>query len=157
VLAPALELGSVQVSGQGEPVDGSRLPAVARLFGAAVATGMAEAALDQALLAARQGEPEQMVEFKLADIRTRADSARMLVHQAAVALQRERDPLNLCREARIVAAEAAVFCAEQATAIAPGLGASRLQELVRDCRLAAAIDEPLDQERQELAALLLAV
>ncbi|MBV8084041.1 MAG: hypothetical protein JO247_04415, partial [Chloroflexi bacterium] len=156
VLAPSLELGTVRITGEGAEVGATALAVVSRLFGAAVATGLAEAALDEALAAAREREVDQLVEFHLADIRTRVDSARMLVQQAALAVQTDRDPLNRCREARITAAEAAVFCAEHAASIAPGLGSPRLQELVRDCQLAAAIDLPLDQERQALAASLLA-
>jgi len=107
---------------------------------------------DEALEAARAMADEQLVEFKLADIRTRVDGARMLVDKAAELLQRDdRRALVASREARIFAAEAAVFSTEQAVAIAGGFRTRRLQELQRDCHAPASLDQPLLHERLELA------
>ena len=152
LLAPEARLARVSLGGKGQPVAGGKLEALSRLFLATVGSGTAEAALDEALEAARAMADEQLVEFKLADIRTRVDGARMLVHKAAELLQRDdQDALEVAREARIFAAEAAVFSTEQAVAIAGGFRTRRLQELQRDCHAPASLDRPLSHERLELA------
>jgi len=159
VMAPEVPLGRIVISGEGHTVDSSQLEHLARLFNAAAACGLAEAALDEALAAGRThaDDSRQLTEFKLADMRTRVDGARMLTHKAAVWLGvGAPEATQACREARIFAAEAAVFCAEQAMAIGPGWGSIRLQGLARDCHLPAALDQSLGDERLELAQALLA-
>ena len=144
----------VKIHGKGQPVNAPRLGPIARLFNAALATGLAEAALDEALDAARAMPDDQIVEFKLADIRTRLDGARMLTHKAAELIQRGEDGLEAGREARIFAAEAAVFCTEQAVSIAGTFRTRRLRDLQRDCHIPASLDVPLTAERLALARSL---
>lgn len=151
LLAPEAQIGRVTVQGEGRPVDDSRLDSVSRVFLGAVACGAAEGALDEALDAARASSEDQLIEFKLADMRTRIDGARMLLHKSATLVEAEgAHALGAAREARIFAAEAAVFCTEQAVAISGALRTPRLQELQRDCHLAASLDRPLIAERLAL-------
>ena len=155
LLVPEARLGRVSLRGEGQPVDASKLGAMSRLFLGAVAVGAAEAALDEALDGARAMANDQLVEFKLADIRTRIDGARMLVHKAAELLQRGEDgALEAARAARIFSAEAAAFCTEQAVAVAGAFHTRRLQELQRDCHIPASLDQPLSHERLKLARAL---
>jgi butyryl-CoA dehydrogenase len=155
LLAPEARLARVSLHAGGRAVDASPLDSVSRLFLAAVAGGACEAALDEALEAARALASDQMVEFKLADIRTRVDGARMLVHKAAELLERGQNGAHeAAREARIFAAEAAVFSTEQAVAVAGAFRTRRLQELQRDCHVPAGLDQPLSHERSELASSL---
>jgi alkylation response protein AidB-like acyl-CoA dehydrogenase len=151
ILVPEAGIAEVTIHGRGEPVESDRLQAISRLFLAAVATGLAEAALDEALSAARELPGEgQLIEFKLADLRTRLDGARMLIHRAAELAQHGSDALPAARMARIFAAEAAVFCTEQAVAIAGPFHSQRLQALQRDCHVPAGLDTPLAEERLAL-------
>ena len=152
LLAPEARLATVSVQGEGQPADDAQLPSMSRLFLAAAACGAAEAALDEALDAASGREEDQLVEFKLADARTRVDGARMLVHKAASLVECD-DPqaLSAAREARIFAAEAAVSCTELAVGVAGAVRTLRLQQLQRDCHLPATLDEPLAAERLALA------
>jgi alkylation response protein AidB-like acyl-CoA dehydrogenase len=124
---------------------------------AALATGVAEAALDEALAAARaaqQDEAFQLVEFKLADIRTRVDGARMLTHRAAVQLDRGEEASMGCQAARLFAADAAVACVEDATAIAGSCPSVKLRQLQSDCHAPAEVEPSLIRERLALGRAL---
>jgi alkylation response protein AidB-like acyl-CoA dehydrogenase len=124
---------------------------------AAAATGLAEAALDEALAYARplmDGDAAQLAEFKLADIRTHLDGARMLVHKAAVRLDRGDDAAEDVRIARIFAADAAAFCAEQAASLAGPTGNPRLVALLEACHAPELAGSSLLLERLALARSL---
>jgi butyryl-CoA dehydrogenase len=114
---------------------------------AAIATGIAEAALDEALTAARasqDSEAFQLIEFTLADIRTLVDGARMMTHRAAAQMDRDDvDAPLACRAARVFACDAAVNCVEYASAIAGSAPSPRLKELQQDCYLPGAAEPSL--------------
>lgn len=106
----------------------------------AITTGLAEAALEEALAAAREhqdAEYFQLIEFKLADIRTRLDGARMMTQRAATLMDRGEDARLACRAARVFAAEAAVACVNDASTIAGSAASARLEKLQRDCHVTA--------------------
>ncbi|HLG69865.1 MAG TPA: acyl-CoA dehydrogenase family protein, partial [Chloroflexota bacterium] len=131
-------------------------PTRSALFTAATATGLAEAALDEALECARaihEGDLVQLVEFKLADIRTRVDGARMLVHKAAARLDAGADASEAARLARIFAAEAAVFCAEQAASLT-GERSARTERLIQAVHRPELSGSSLLEERLALARSL---
>jgi butyryl-CoA dehydrogenase len=151
IAVPEAPLARVSLHGEGQPVNAGSLESIARVFCAAIATGIAEAALEEALDAARGKPDDQLVDFKLADMRTRLDGCRMLTHKAATLLDRRDNAVQAAREARIFAAEAAVFCTDQAVAIAGAFRTPRLQTLQRDCHAPGALDFPLTQERLALA------
>jgi hypothetical protein len=80
---------------------------------------------------------------------------------ARVSLHGEGQPVNagslesiarvFCAAIATGIAEAAVFCTDQAVAIAGAFHTPRLQTLQRDCHAPGALDFPLTQERLALA------
>ncbi|MBV9121654.1 MAG: acyl-CoA dehydrogenase family protein [Chloroflexi bacterium] len=153
------DVGLAQVSwgAAGEAVD-SRLGLIGRLFVGAIASGQAEAALDEALaVVAEQGgdEPDQLTEFKLADMRTQVDGARLLVLRAALRVDSGQAAAeSACLEARLFAAAAAAGCVHNAAELC-GLGASKsLQRLITAAHLPALLGPSLDSDQQRLAVLL---
>src|SRR5581483_11075655 len=157
-LLPGLEIGRIRLLGPGSGIEQPALAAVSRLLLAAVACGLCEAALDEAVQAARTNhlESSQLIEFELADIRTRTDGARMLVHRAAASAGAGKLDPDACRAARVFAAEAAVFCIDRAVAVAGVFGSSRLQQLQREAHLPGGLDSPIAAEQLAAAASLLA-
>lgn len=136
------------------PTDGD--PARSRLLLAAAATGLAEAALDEALAMAGEHadeETRQLVEFKLADIRTRVDGSRMLVHKAVARLYRGEPALDHARIARVFSADAALFCVEQAASLAVD-HSPRLEQLLAACHAPQLSGAVLLHERTQLARSL---
>ncbi|WP_168119895.1 acyl-CoA dehydrogenase [Paenibacillus sp. HB172176] len=111
---------------------------------AAQALGIAEAALDSALRYAKQryqfGKPigkHQAIAFKLADMATEVEAAKLLLYQAA-ALRSEG--VECGREASMAkrfCSDAAMFCATEAIQIFGGYGYMReygIERLLRDAK-----------------------
>ena len=100
---------------------------------AALSVGLAQACLDASLAHARErrqfGRPIssfQAIQFKLADMATEVELARLITHRAAVAHQSRRGPSadvqRLAAMAKLYASEASKRAADQAVQIHGGYG-----------------------------------
>jgi len=122
---------------------------VGRIGIGAQALGIAEASYEAALQYAREreafGQPIgqfQGIAFKLADMKTRIEAARLLVYNAALAKQRskttgERFTLQ-SSTAKLFASETAMFCAHAAVQIHGGMGYSKeypVERYFRDAKI----------------------
>jgi alkylation response protein AidB-like acyl-CoA dehydrogenase len=100
-----------------------------RISIAAMALGLAESALECSIRYAREreqfGQPIagfQAVQFKLADMATRVEAARLLTQQAARLKNQEKSTPKHSSMAKLFASETAVWAAEQAIQIHGGYG-----------------------------------
>jgi alkylation response protein AidB-like acyl-CoA dehydrogenase len=111
----------------------------------AAATGCARAATELALEYAQQrvqfGKPiieHQAVAFRLADMATRVEQARLMTWRAAKLLDAGKDAAAACAQAKLVASEAAMFCTWGAVQTLGGWGYSReflAEKWMRDAKL----------------------
>ena len=112
---------------------------------AAQALGIAQRCLDLSVAYAKErktfGKPisaHQAIQWKIADMRTRIDAARLLTWRAAACKDRgERGSLE-CSMAKLFASETANFCAYEAVQIFGGYGFSQeyeVERLYRDARI----------------------
>jgi alkylation response protein AidB-like acyl-CoA dehydrogenase len=116
---------------------------------AAQALGIAEAAYDASLSYAREREAFgqkigefQGIGFKIADMKTRIEAARMLTYGAAMAKERSKTAGGRytleSSIAKLFASETAMFCAHAAVQIHGGLGYSRelpVERYFRDAKV----------------------
>jgi alkylation response protein AidB-like acyl-CoA dehydrogenase len=116
---------------------------------ASQALGIAEAAYDASVAYAREREAFgrkigdfQGIGFKIADMKTRIEASRLLIHQAAMA--KERSKATGARYtlessmAKLFASETAMFCAHNAVQIHGGMGYSRelpVERYFRDAKI----------------------
>jgi len=96
---------------------------------AAMAVGLARGALEESLAYAKQrvqfGKPiaeHQAIQFKLADMATEIDAARLLTWQAAAAMDRGERVTKLASMAKVFAAEVGMRAATAAVQIHGGYG-----------------------------------
>jgi alkylation response protein AidB-like acyl-CoA dehydrogenase len=133
---------------------------------AAQALGIAQRCLDLSVAHAKQriafGRPladKQAIQFKLADMKTRIDAARLLTWRAAVAKDKgERGSLE-CSMAKLHASETANFCAYEAIQIHGGYGFSQeyeVERLYRDARITTLYEGTSEIQRIVVAKNLLA-
>jgi len=122
---------------------------VGRIGIAAQALGIAEAAYEASLQYAREreafGQPIgqfQGIAFKLADMKTRIEAARLLVYNAAMAKEnakRTGERFSLQSSiAKLFASETAMFCAHAAVQIHGGIGYSKeypVERYFRDAKI----------------------
>ena len=111
----------------------------------AAATGTARAATELALEYAKQrhqfGKPiieHQAVAFRLADMATRVEEARLMTWRAAKLLDAGKDAAAACAQAKLVASETAMFCTWGAVQTLGGRGYSReflAEKWMRDAKL----------------------
>jgi acyl-CoA dehydrogenase len=117
-----------------------------RLNIAAGSVGLAQAAFDEARAYARVrhtfGRPlidYQAIAFRLADMRTRIDASRLLIHRAARTIDKAEDSRpEESAMAKLYATETATWCTWAAQQIFGGYGYSRefpLEKWARDARL----------------------
>jgi alkylation response protein AidB-like acyl-CoA dehydrogenase len=116
---------------------------------AAQALGIAEAAYEASLEYARSreafGEPigaKQLIQGKIADMKTRIEASRLLIYNAALAKERSKtDGTRYTTEAsmaKLFASETAMFCAHQAVQIHGGMGYSKelpIERYFRDAKI----------------------
>ena len=137
----------------GEEGDGFKIAMtvldVGRIGIAAQALGIAEAAYEASLQYAREreafGQPIgqfQGIAFKLADMKTRIEAARLLVYNAAMAKEnakRTGERFSLQSSiAKLFASETAMFCAHAAVQIHGGIGYSKeypVERYFRDAKI----------------------
>jgi alkylation response protein AidB-like acyl-CoA dehydrogenase len=134
--------------GQGFKIAMSVLDA-GRIGIGAQALGIAEAAYQASLEYVREREAFgqkigqfQGIAFKLADMKTRIEAARLLVYQAAMAKEHSKktgDRFTLeASMAKLYASETAMFCAHEAVQIHGGMGYSKefpVERYFRDAKI----------------------
>ena len=128
---------------------------------AAQALGIAQRCLDLAVAQANErvtfGKPiakHQAIQWKIADMKTRVDAARLLTWRAASMKDRgERASLE-CSMAKLYASEAANFCAYEALQIFGGYGYSQeyeVERLYRDARITTLYEGTSEIQRLVIA------
>jgi alkylation response protein AidB-like acyl-CoA dehydrogenase len=137
-----------------------------RVILGASATGMARAALEYAVEYAKQrvqfGKPiaqHQAVAFRLADMATRVDAARLLVWRAARKLDAGQAARHESAMAKLYAAEAAMWCTWAAVQTLGGWGYSReypVEKWMRDAKLEEIEEGTSDIQRLIISRRLLA-
>lgn len=133
---------------------------------AAQSLGIAQRCLDLSVAHARQriafGKPIanlQAIQFKLADMKSRIDAARLLTWRAAVLKQQGGRGSLEGSMAKLVASEAANFCAYEAVQIHGGYGFSQeyeVERLYRDARITTLYEGTSEIQRVVIAKTLLA-
>ncbi len=134
---------------------------ISRVVLGAAAVGIARAALDYAVAYATNrkafGVPiisHQAVAFRLADMATRVESARLLVWRAARRLDAGEPATSLAAMAKLTASEAAVFCTWAAVQTLGGWGYSRehpVERWLRDAKL-----EEIEEGTSDIMRLVIA-
>jgi alkylation response protein AidB-like acyl-CoA dehydrogenase len=132
---------------------------------AAQALGIAEAAYEASVVHAREREAFgskigefQGIGFKIADMKTRIEAARLLIYNAALAKERgkttgERYTLEASM-AKLFASETAMFCAHQAVQIHAGLGYSKelpVERYFRDAKITEIYEGTSEIQRMVIA------
>jgi alkylation response protein AidB-like acyl-CoA dehydrogenase len=112
---------------------------------AALSVGIAQACLDHSLKYAKErhqfGKPLgefQAIQWKLADMATEIEAARLLTHKAAWEKQRGKDVNLIAAQAKYFASEVAVRAANEAVQIHGGYGFVKdfpVEKLYRDVKL----------------------
>lgn len=133
---------------------------VSRVILGAAALGAARAAYEYALEYARTrtqfGVPiiqHQAVAFRLADMATRIESARLLVHHAARVIDSGRRATGLAAMAKLTASEMAMFVTWAAVQTLGGWGYSRehpVEQWMRDVKL-----EEIEEGTSDIMRLLI--
>ncbi|HEX5167147.1 MAG TPA: acyl-CoA dehydrogenase family protein [Thermomicrobiales bacterium] len=141
------------------------LLATGRIGIAAQATGIAQAALDAGLAYAKErqqfGQPIaqfQAIQWKLADMATEIDAARLLVRQAALMKDAGRDYIRQASEAKLFASEVASRAAGNAIQIHGGYGYIRdfgVERLYRDAKATELYEGTSEIQRLVIARHLL--
>jgi alkylation response protein AidB-like acyl-CoA dehydrogenase len=132
---------------------------------AAQSLGIAQRCLDLSVAYAKErmtfGKPiaaHQAIQWKIADMKTKVDAARLLTWRAAAAKDRgERASLE-CSMAKLFASETANFCAYEAVQIFGGYGYSReyeVERLYRDARITTLYEGTSEIQRLVIAKSLL--
>jgi alkylation response protein AidB-like acyl-CoA dehydrogenase len=132
---------------------------------AAQGLGIAEAAYEASVAYAREREAFgtkigefQGIQFKIADMKTRIEAARLLTYNAALAKQRskttgERYTLQASM-AKLFASETAMFCAHAAVQIHGGLGYSKelpIERYFRDAKITEIYEGTSEIQRMVIA------
>ena len=128
---------------------------------AAQALGIAQRCLDVAVQYAHErstfGKPiarHQAIQWKIADMRTRIDAARLLTWRAAVLKDRGERSSAEASMAKLYASEAANFCAYEALQIHGGYGYSQeyeVERLYRDARITTLYEGTSEIQRLVIA------
>jgi alkylation response protein AidB-like acyl-CoA dehydrogenase len=134
---------------------------ISRVVLGAAATGVARAAFEYARDYARTreqfGRPiveHQAVGFRLADMATRIQAARLLVLHAARTIDAGQDATRLAAMAKLTASEAAMHCTWAAVQTLGGWGYSRehpVEQWMRDAKL-----EEIEEGTSDIMRLLIA-
>jgi alkylation response protein AidB-like acyl-CoA dehydrogenase len=131
----------------------------------AAATGLARAALEYAVEYAKTreqfGRPigeHQAVAFRLADMATRVDASRLLVHRAALKLDAGGEVTKEAAMAKLFASETAMWCTWAAVQTLGGWGYSReypVEKWMRDAKLEEIEEGTSDIQRVVISRRLL--
>jgi butyryl-CoA dehydrogenase len=132
---------------------------------AAQALGIAQRCLDLAVAQAHErktfGKPiakHQAIQWKIADMASRIESARLLTWRAAALKDAGQRASKECSMAKLVASEAANFCAYEAVQVFGGLGYSQeyeVERLYRDARITTIYEGTSEIQRLVIAKSVL--
>jgi len=132
---------------------------------AAQALGIAQRCLDLAITQARERRTfgrlladHQAIQFKIADMATRIDAARLLTWRAAHVKDQGERGSRECSMAKLFATETANFCAYEAVQIYGGYGYSQefeVERLYRDARITTLYEGTSEIQRIVVAKSLL--
>jgi short/branched chain acyl-CoA dehydrogenase len=132
-----------------------------RISVGALSVGLAQACLDASVEYAKEryafGRPiggSQLVQAKLADMRTMVESARLLTHRAAWLKDQDRPHVAEAAMAKLAASEAAVACAREAIQIHGGYGFTEELPVARFYRDAKVLE--IGEGTSEMLRLILA-
>jgi len=128
---------------------------------AAQALGIAQRALDLSVQYAKEretfGKPiarHQAIQWKLADMRTKIEAARLLTWRAAALKSAGKRASAECSMAKLFASEAANFCTYEAVQIFGGYGYSKeyeVERLYRDARITTLYEGTSEVQRLVIA------
>ena len=132
---------------------------------AAQALGIAEASYDASVAYAREREAFgskigefQGLQFKIADMKTRIEAARLLIYNAALAKEASKstgERFTLAASmAKLFASETAMFCAHEAVQIHGGLGYSKelpVERYFRDAKITEIYEGTSEIQRMVIA------
>jgi alkylation response protein AidB-like acyl-CoA dehydrogenase len=132
---------------------------------AAQALGIAEAAYQASIEYAKQREAFgskigefQGIQWKIADMKTRIEAARLLIYSAALAKERSKTTgaryTLEASMAKLFASETAMFCAHQAVQIHGGLGYSKelpIERYFRDAKITEIYEGTSEIQRMVIA------
>jgi alkylation response protein AidB-like acyl-CoA dehydrogenase len=140
-------------------LDGGRISIAA--LGVGTAKGAYRAALAYAKEREQFGRPIaefQAVQFHLAEMATRVAAAEVLTLAAALKMDRGESTTRLASEAKLLAGETAVFCAERGVQIHGGYGLVkdyRAEKFYRDCKICTIGEGTSEIQRLVIARQLL--
>jgi alkylation response protein AidB-like acyl-CoA dehydrogenase len=153
----------------GEPGQGFKIAMIVlddgRLGIASQSVGIAEAAYEAAVQYAREreafGQPIgsfQMIQSKIADMKTRLEAARLLTLNAALAKARASETggrfTTEASMAKLFASETAMYCAHQAVQIHGGMGYSKelpVERYFRDAKITEIYEGTSEIQRMVIA------
>ncbi len=132
---------------------------------ASQALGVAEAAYEAALDYARQREAFgaaigtfQMIQQKIADMKTRIEASRLLIYNAAMVKERSKTTgeryTTEASMAKLFASETAMFCAHQSLQIHGGMGYSKempIERYFRDAKITEIYEGTSEIQRMVIA------
>jgi alkylation response protein AidB-like acyl-CoA dehydrogenase len=132
---------------------------------ASQALGVSEAAYEAALDYARQREAFgaaigtfQMIQQKIADMKTRIEASRLLIYNAAMAKERSKVTgeryTTEASMAKLFASETAMFCAHQSLQIHGGMGYSKempIERYFRDAKITEIYEGTSEIQRMVIA------
>ncbi len=140
-------------------LDGGRISIAA--LGVGTARGAFNLARDYAKEREQFGKPIasfQAIQFHLAEMATRVAAAEALTLAAALAMDAGEPVTRLASEAKLLASEAAVFCAERGVQIHGGYGFIkdyRAEKFYRDCKICTIGEGTSEIQRVVIARRLL--
>ena len=140
-------------------LDGGRISIAA--LGVGTAVGAFDAAVAYSKEREQFGRPIakfQAIQFHLAEMSTRIAASEALTFAAAVTLDGGGDVSRLAAEAKLLAGETSVFCAERGVQIHGGYGFIkdyRAEKFYRDCKICTIGEGTSEIQRLVIARLLL--
>ncbi len=143
-----------------DTLDGGRIGIASQAVG--IGTACLEAALVYSKQRAQFGQPIsnfQAVQWKLADMATRLDAARMLVHRAAWLRDRGEPCGKQAAQAKLAASQACNMAADESLQIHGGAGYTdhfEIERLFRDARITEIYEGTSEIQRLVIARSLLA-
>ena len=140
-------------------LDGGRIGIASQAVG--IGRACLDAALEYSAVREQFGKPInqfQATQWKLADMSTRIDAARMLVHKAAWLRDRGEPCGRAAAQAKLFASTTANYCADEGLQIHGGAGYTdhfEIERLFRDARITEIYEGATDIQRLVIARSLM--
>jgi alkylation response protein AidB-like acyl-CoA dehydrogenase len=142
-----------------DALDGGRIGIASQSVG--IGRACLEASVKYAKEREQFGKPIghfQAIQWKLADMSTRLDAARLLVHKAAWQRDNGEDCGQMASQAKLAASTTANYCADECVQIHGGAGYTddfHVERLFRDARVTEIYEGATDIQRLVIARKLL--